>query len=118
MLTLNSFDSKLLIREQLSKNDHLKSWADAVQLDLQLDLADLRAFTSCRPPYDFLDEPDDARERREAFCSQIEGYADSVCNCDHPTQIVIDTVPVSILLTIQYRSMFHRNFGVRIVGNA
>lgn len=95
MLTLNSFDSKLLIREQLSKNDHVKSWADAVQLDLQIDVADFRAFTSCRPPYEYLDEPDDARERRESFCSQIEGYADSICNCDHPTQIVIDTVPVS-----------------------
>lgn len=98
MLTLNSFDSKLLIREQLSKNDHVKTWADAVRLDLQLDLTDLRAFASCLPPYEYLDEPADARERRQAFCGQIEGYADSICNCDHPTQIVIDTVPVSFCL--------------------
>lgn len=105
MLTLNSFDSKLLIREQLSKNDHVKSWADSIKLDLQLDLADLDSFKSCKPPYDYLDEPDDAKERRETFCSLFDGYSDTICNCKHPTQILIDSVAVS-LFDIKYLNYF------------
>lgn len=96
MLTMNSFDSKLLIREQLSKNDHVKTWADSLKLDLQLDLDNLSAFTSCKPPYELLDEPSYARERRERFCTEVEGYSDTICNCDDPTQIIFDPIPVRI----------------------
>lgn len=71
MLTVNSFDSKLLIKEQLSKNDHVSSWAVPIELDLELDLSNLPF--SCEPPYDYIDEPFYARERRENFCNEVEG---------------------------------------------
>lgn len=111
MLTLNSLDSKLLIREQLSKNDYVKSWAHRVELDLQLDLANLKAFTSCKPPYDYLDEPAYFRERRMHFCERIDGYLDTICNCDHPTQIIFDTKPVSDFFFFDYLIACENNNG-------